>query len=74
MVDFNEENNKQYCKFKVGYHVKISKYKNGFVKGYVPSYSEEVFVINKFKNTVPSAYVIRNLNGEEIIGMFYEKE
>ena len=35
---------------------------------------EEVFVINKIKNTVPCIYAISNLNGEEITGRFYEKE
>ena len=34
-------------------HVRISKYKNIFVKGYMPNWSEEVFVIKKVKNTVP---------------------
>ena len=40
-------------KFKVGDHVRISKYKNIFAKGYSPNWSEEVFVIKKVKNTVP---------------------
>ena len=31
-------------------------------------------LINKIKNTVPWTYVINDLNGEEIIGSFYEKE
>ena len=35
---------------------------------------EEVFVIKKVKNTVPWTYVINDLNGEVIIGTFYEKE
>ena len=61
-------------KFKVGDHVRISKYKNIFAKGYTPNWSEEVFVIKKVKNTVPWTYVINDLNGEEIIGKFYEKE
>ena len=61
-------------KFKVGDHVRISKYKNIFAKGYTPNWSEEVFVIKKVKNTVPWTYVINDLNGEEIIGSFYEKE
>ena len=58
-------------KFKVGDRVRISKYKNIFAKGYMPNLSEEVFVI---KNTVPWTYVISDLNGEEIIETFYEKE
>ena len=37
-------------------------------------FSEEIFVIKKVKNTVPWAYVISDLNGEEIIGTFYEKK
>ena len=59
---------------KVGDHVRISKYKNSFAKGYMPNWSEEVFVIKKVKNTVPWTYVINDLNGEEISGTFYEKE
>ena len=40
----------------------------------MPNWSEEVFVISKIKNTVPWTYVINDLNGEEIIGTFYERE
>ena len=61
-------------KFKVGDHVTISKYKNIFVKGYMPNWSQEISVINKTKNTVPWTYIIDDLNGNEIIGTFYEKE
>ena len=61
-------------KFKVGDHVRISKYKNIFAKGYMPNWSEEVFVIKKVKNSVPWTYVMNDLNNEEITGTFYEKE
>ena len=40
----------------------------------MPNWSEEVFVISKIKNTVPWTYVINHLNGEQMIGTFYEKE
>ena len=73
-IDFKKEVNDKDAIFKVGDHVKISKYKNIFDKGYIPNWSEEVFVVNKIKNTVPWTYVINDLNGEEIIGTFYEKE
>ena len=63
-----------YPKFKIANIVRVSKYKNIFAKGYIPNWSEEVFVIKKVKNTVPWTYVIRDLKGEEIVGMFYEKE
>ena len=72
-IDFNKGNNKEGPKFKVG-DVRISKYKNVFAKGYVPNWSEEVFVIKKVKNTVPWTYVICDLNKEEIVGTFCKKE
>ena len=69
-IVFKKEVNDKDLKFKVGDHVRISKYKNIFTKGYTPNLSEEVFVIKKVKNTVPWTYD----NGEEIIGTFYEQE
>ena len=61
-------------KFKVCDHIRISKYKNIFAQGYTPNWSEKMFVVKKIKNTVPWTYVISDLNGEEIVGSFYEKE
>ena len=72
-LDSKKEVNDKDPKFKFGDHVRISKYKYIFGKGYTPNWSEEVFIINKIKNTVPWPYVINDLNGEEIIGTFYEK-
>ena len=31
-------------------------------------------MIKKVKNTVPWTYVLNDLNGQEIVGTFYEKE
>ena len=73
-IDFKKEVNDKDPKFKVGDHVRISKYKNIFAKGYTPNWSEEVFVVSKIKNTVLWRYVINDLNGEKIIGTIYEKE
>ena len=61
-------------KFQVCDRIRISKWKNVFPKGYTPNWSEDVFVIRKIKNIFPGTYVINNLNGEEIVGTFYEKE
>ena len=60
-------------------YVKWKGYENSFNSwidkaNFEPNWSEEVFVIKKVKNTVPWTYVINDLNGEEIIGTFYEKE
>ena len=73
-IGFGKEVNDNNPKFKVGDHVRISKYKNIFAKGYTPNWSEEVSVIQKIRNIVPWTYVIDDLNGEETTGTFYEKE
>ena len=56
------------------YIVKVSKYKNIFGKDYVLNWSEEGFVIKKFKNTVLWTYVTSDLKGEEVVWTFDEKE
>ena len=61
-AEYNEESNEKDPKFKVSDHVRISKYKNIFAKGYAPNWSEEIFVVKKIKNTVPWTYVISYLN------------
>ena len=73
-INIDKEVNDKDPKFKVGDHVRMSKYKNIFAKGNTPNWSEEIFVIKEIKNTVPWTYVINDLNGEEIIGAFYENE
>ena len=73
-INIAKEINDKDRKFKVGDHVRISKYKNIFAKGYTPNWSEEVFVIKEIKNTVAYTYITIDLSGEQIIGTFYEKE
>ena len=73
-INFKKEVNDRNPKFKIGDHVRIFKCKNIFAKGYTPNWSEEAFVVSKIKNQVPWTYVINDLNGEETIGTFYEKE
>ena len=46
-IDSSKEIHYQDAKFRIGDVVKISKYKNIFAIGYVPNWSEEVFVIKK---------------------------
>ena len=73
-IAFNEESNEKDPKLKVGDHVRISKFKTVFAKGYKPNSTEEIFILKKIKNAAPWTYVISDLNGEEIVGSFYEKE
>ena len=73
-IDLKKKVNDKDPKFKVGDNVRISKYKNIFAKGYMPNWTEQVFISSKIKNSVLCTYVINDLNGEEIIGSFYKKE
>ena len=52
-AEYNKDSNERDPKFKVGNHVRISKYKNIFGKGYTQNWSEEVFVLRKIKDTFP---------------------
>ena len=69
-----KEGNDEDPKFIVGNHVRISEYKIIFAKIYNANWSEEVFVIKEIEITVSWIYVINDLNSEEIIGTFYEKQ
>ena len=73
-INTSKKINNEDPKFKIGDIVRISKCKNIFAKGYAPNLSEKVFVVKKVKSTVPWTYVISDLKGKEIFGMFYEKE
>ena len=46
-AEYNEESNEKDPKFKVGDHVRISKFKNVFAKRYTSNWSEEIFVVKK---------------------------
>ena len=66
-----------YAEYNVDSNVKgpkFKKIKNIFAKWQALSWSEEFSVINKIKNAFPWPHVIIDLNGEEIIGTFYEIE
>ena len=52
-AEYNEYSNQKDPNFKVRDHVRIYQYKNIFAKGYATNGSEEVFIINEIKNTVP---------------------
>ena len=70
----NVETNLKAPKFKVNDRVKITKYKNIFSNSYAVNWSREIFIINSVLKTNPWTYKIKDLNGEKIIGSFYEKE
>ena len=69
-----DEHNTKSARYNVGDRVRISKFKNIFAKGYTPNWSREIFIINKINDTVPYTYNLKDLNDEEIIGRFYDRE
>ena len=50
------------------------KYKNIFSKGYTENWSREIFIIDSVLKANPWTYKIKYLNGEKMIGSFYEKQ
>lgn len=70
---FNIDLSKQHL-FNVGDHVRISKYKTIFAKGYLPRWSTEIFTITKIQFTQPVTYLLKDYNKNEIAGAFYEPE
>jgi hypothetical protein len=58
----------------VGDVVRISKFKNIFAKGYTPNWTEEIFIVDKVIHRTPVVFKLRDLNGENIEGIFYKEE
>ena len=71
-AEYNEDFNKKEPKFRVGGHVRISKYKIIFAKGYIPNWSEEVFVVSKIKNTVSWTWLV-TLMVKKLLKVFMKK-
>ena len=69
-----DEHNQKSARYNIGDRVRISKFKNIFAEGYTPNWSREIFFINKINDAVPYTYNLKDLNGEEIIGSFYDRE
>ena len=65
------EHNKKSARYNVGDRV---KFKNIFAKEYTPNWSREIFIINKINDTVPYTYNLKDLNDEEILDIFYDRE
>ncbi|KAL4103948.1 hypothetical protein QTP88_011307 [Uroleucon formosanum] len=61
-------------KFNIGDNVRISTYKGVFTKGYLPSWSTEIFKIVKINETLPTTYQLQDYTGKPIAGCFYSEE
>ena len=71
-INFGLKNNDKDPELEVGYHVRISKYKNIFTKSYTNSF-EKVFAIKNFKNTV-SYILLVMLTMKKLLKLFTKKE
>ena len=69
-----DEHKEKDSRFKVGDRVRMSEFKNIFAEGYTPNWSTVIFIINKINDTVPYTYNLKDSNGEEIMGSFYDRE
>ena len=54
--------------------IRISKSRRAFKKGYLPSWTEELFTVSRVQKTSPVTYVLKDASGEELEGSFYEEE
>ena len=61
-------------KFKLGDQVRISKSHHTFKKGYLRSWTQEIFTVTKIIPRVPPVYQLRDYAGDEIEGVFYAEE
>jgi len=60
--------------FSVGDRVRVSKARRTFKKGYLPSWTEELFTVSRVKDTSPRTYVLKDDHGDELLGTFYAEE
>ena len=65
---------KSQIKFKVGDYIRISRLKGLFEKGFLPNWSEEIFIVVEVKKTIPVTYKIKDSTGEILEGSFYNEE
>jgi len=60
--------------FKVDDYVRKGKYKHVFEKGYTPNWTTEIFKIKRIQNTSPITYILKDYQGNDIKGGFYQYE
>lgn len=60
--------------FKEGDHVRISRIKSTFERGFDENYSREIYQIDKVLTTTPITYKLKSLKNEHLMGRFYEQE
>ena len=66
---------KKKAKFSVGDSVRIFKERGTFHRGYMEDFTEEIFTVSKVLINLPvPRYKLKEYNGEELVGSFFEDE
>ena len=52
----------------------LSKVRRTFKKGYLPGWTEEIFIVDRVINSYVSSYKIKEYDGTPVKGTFYEEE
>ena len=65
---------KSVVKFQVGDRVRITSYRYTFNNKYNSNWTREIFIITEILKTRPVTYKIKDLEGEQVIGTFYNQE
>ena len=71
--DYLKKSNKKF-KFKINDKVRITKYKKQFKRGYLATYTDEIFTVIDRLNTIPSTYKLIDNKNEILEGIFYDRE
>lgn len=61
-------------RYKLDDAVRIAREKTIFRKGYLPTFSDKIYDVEKIKKSDPNEYVLHDDEGEKIKGRFYEPE
>ena len=70
---YKKDRSKKY-KYNLNSHVRISKTRRTFKKGYLPNWTEEIFTIASREKKVKPVYTLKDYNNNIIEGKFYEEE
>ncbi|XP_062823722.1 putative uncharacterized transposon-derived protein F54H12.3 [Anolis carolinensis] len=61
--------------FRKGDHVRISKSKGKFAKGYEQNFTSEIFIVDQvLQKTSRPVFLLKDYAGEDVIGTFYPEE
>ena len=62
------------AKVKVGDYVRLSKVKGVFGRGFLPQWTEEVFIVTNVRTKDPIQIKVKDLEGNDIEGSYYKEE